>query len=236
MELAKTNIIIPNQEWLNKTDLELIKSCQLVVCKTKYCFDLLEYYNTNRIITGFISEDLFFQAPKIKKVLHFKGLSSQKNTQSLINNDKVIIYDPSREFKRQNIVNYYLNESEKASIFNSYAFHACPSLNEGWGHYVYEALGCGATPILSDAPFFDAIPKDLGIFIPTEKKIDESIKFSSSSEKQRFPLRESFFIKKESIDIIINMLSEFKFTSAARNFFLESNFSARKKLETLVNI
>lgn len=235
MGLAKINIIIPNQEWLTITDLELLKQCELVVCKTRYCHKLLENYNKNRIFTGFISEDLFFPSPKSNKILHFKGKSRQKNTRCLINNDKVVIYDPTREFVGSNTINYHLIEPEKGHVLNWYGYHACPSLNEGWGHYVYEGLGCGATPILTNAPFFDEIPRDLAIFIPASKRIDDSCWFSSTKQKLKFPLRESYFVKNDHIEIIIGLLSSPKFNKESRNFFLESSGSAKILISKLFN-
>ena len=46
----------------------------------------------------------------------------------------------------------YLSSSELRRLQNQHAFHVCLSETEGWGHYIAEAMGCGAVVVTCDAP------------------------------------------------------------------------------------
>lgn len=220
---AKINILIPNQEWLTYKDLELIKNCDLLLCKTKYAQNLLKWHHKNTKIINFTSQDMSMPCKKEGSILHCKGLSCQKGTELLNEvSFKSTIVDPTKQikYKQHQIINRYLPYSEKMFFYNSYGCHVCPSLCEGWGHYVHEALACGANVVLPRAPFFEYIPVDCVTFIPCKKV--ESFNNSFAQDKARFPLRELYVTDTNILSIIINYLDKTKYNKKARDFYLES--------------
>ena len=58
----------------------------------------------------------------------------------------------------------YIPPGTLRALYNSRLFHLCPSEYEGFGHYIHEALACGAIVVTSDLPpmnEFRGCPKDL---------------------------------------------------------------------------
>ena len=246
-DCAPRNILIPNQEWLNSFEVELVSKCTHVWCKTKYAKEKLLHRNKNCIITGFTSFDMYDEKiAKKKQFLHFKGLSAQKNTELVVkaftkNRYPLIICDPNDKVKVQeeNIKIYtnYLTREQKIKDMNESFVHLCPSLMEAWGHYVYEGLSVGATVILPDAHIYDEITnKDIAVFLPAVKKLDENILFSSSESLKTYPLRESYFINEKSFETICHLLyeSEPRFNSLARQYFLENDFWFKKRIQEAI--
>lgn len=247
-DMAKKNILVPNQEWLNYYEGQIAKNCDQIWCKTKYAYNKMLFLNKNCILTGFTSIDSY--DPNIKKerkFLHFKGLSEQKNTELVIKTFKNSIYplticDPNKKVLSFNgnikLHRRYISNKEKDYEMNSSAIHLCPSIMEGWGHYAFEGLSCGANLILPDAPIFNEITnKDIAYFIPAEKRYDESIKFSQKKEIGLYPLRESYFVKEETFKFMCDFLYQQppKFNSLARQYFLENQFWFRKRLEEVLS-
>jgi len=247
LDSAPRNILVPNQEWLNTFEVELSSKCDQIWCKTKLAYDLLKVRNKNCIVTGFTSFDMEDQSiKKQSKFIHFKGLSAQKNTELVIrtflkkpypltivdSNNMTRVFAPNIKVYRK-----YISNKEKIYEMNSNAFHLCPSLMEGWGHYVFEALSTGATLILPDAPIFNEITnKDIAVFLPTEKRIDNSLLFSSQKSKETYPLRDSYFVNEKSFEVICDILSNFepKKNHLARQYFLENDFWFKKRIQEAI--
>ena len=245
---AKYNVLIPNQEWMNTFEVELASKCDWIWCKTKLAQKLLLPRNKNCIVTSFTSFDMYDESiKKGHKFLHFKGLSAQKNTELVIktflknpyplticdSNKKLLAFSPNIKIHRR-----FLSKEEKKYEMNSHAFHLCPSLMEGWGHYAFEGLSTGATLILPDAPIFNEITnKDIAVFLPTTKKLDESVLFSSKKQKETYPLRDSYFVNESSFELICHLLfeNEYKFNSLARQYFLENDFWFKKRIKEALN-
>lgn len=234
LTMAKTNILIPNQEWLTQHDINLMKQCDEVWCKTKYASKLLNPLVKKERYLGFASKDLYMKSDKTNKILHFKGLSEQKGTEFLYSlNNEITIVDPTYNFKtRRNIktINRYISESEKQQIFNSYGIHVCPSLDEGWGHYVYESMGVGSYVIVPDSPVFNDIPKDVAIHVPCTETPD--LKLFSNNKficDSRFPFRKSCFININALQVILDYISGRNFNKKSRDFFLETRDSFERR-------
>ena len=92
------------------------------------------------------------------------------------------------------IVSKALSDVALRQIQNEHGIHVCPSEAEGFGHYIGEALGCGALVITTDAPpmnelvtnergilvpYFECQPQSLGTnFYVDPAKLEDAIKFA----------------------------------------------------------
>ncbi len=93
--LSKKNIWIPNHEFISDNDEELISLMDVILCKTRYCFEILSKYCKEHnlrckvIHTGFITPNPFpvqMDFDKDNKLfIHLAGTSHMKNTDLLIN-------------------------------------------------------------------------------------------------------------------------------------------------------
>ena len=165
-ERAKRNVFFPNEEWLNSTKINSIQEFDKVICKSTFGQQLLSPYNKNVVNTGFISKDKY--DPNIVRknnFLHLGGKSWQKGTETVLNifnkNDLPLAfiqsnknYDNSDKDKNITYINTFLDVRELNRLFNTSSIHLCPSIYEGWGHYLYEALSVGALTYVTKLPMF----------------------------------------------------------------------------------
>lgn len=201
------NIWFINEEWCNHFDLSQLFKFEWVVCKNKYSEPALKTYTkkNNIVYLPFISENKYNESVVNKKneFLHIKGKSMQKNTECLLKlntTKKITIIDSTSDkyhlpsnFTR---IKTYLLEPDFNLLLNAYNIHICPSLYEGWGHYLFEGLSTGAEIICSDIPPFNEIlDPNLVHFIPTSTS--DVFNYSFINNDKIFPLRKFFFINKE---------------------------------------
>ena len=197
---CKRVLFFPNYEYLTKSDVKFMHSnVDLVCCKTqctkKYIYNVLKIDIKKVIYTGFSSINKFYKIDKkINGFLHIKGVSNKKNTEILINTwlkhpewpilHIIQQYDYSidTDIVMNNIIitQRKLDEKELMILMNTYTFHICPSVCEGYGHYICEGLSCGAVVITNNCePMNELITCNNGILIndcniqETEMKIFE---------------------------------------------------------------
>lgn len=162
---AENNYFIPNPEWCFLST-DKISQFDRILCKTRDAERIFRQLNSNVIYMGFTCKDqLDENIPKnYKFALHLAGASIQKGTDTLAKvwvenpqfptlfliRHKNHSYDP--EAANLHIINKYLSDSALKIFQNSCGLHICPSQSEGFGHYIMEALSCGAVVVTTDAP------------------------------------------------------------------------------------
>lgn len=168
-ELARLNLLVPNPEWLSPRSQRYLGRFDAILCKTEHAramFDA-EGYPTLRI--GFDSQDNY--RPEVQKrrhFLHIAGASPMKGTRRLVTLwerhpewPKLLVLQSATEpvvppcCRNANIEirsGFIENPEELRHVQNEHAFHVCLSETEGWGHYIAEAMSCGAVVVTCDAP------------------------------------------------------------------------------------
>lgn len=164
---ARHNILIPNQEWCRPKTVALLDKMDLVLCKTQHAMDIFAGLGCNTAYIGFTSLDRY--RPGIRKnyrnFLHVAGSSLQKGTLTL-----AALWSAHPEWPQLHIVTRrpqplagfanranirileFLPEADLITLQNRCGVHLCPSEAEGYGHYIAEALSCGAVVLTTDAP------------------------------------------------------------------------------------
>ena len=175
LERNKVNILIANEEWILKDKLPQIKNFDKVLTKSNFAKHLLSPYNNNIVNTGFISIDKNKEISPTKKFLHLGGKSSQKGTESILrsfnkNKHELTFIQSSNEYKNItsniNYISEFIPAEDITFNLNNHSIHLCPSINEGWGHYLYEGLSTGALIYATKIPMFNEwIDPDLVVFL-----------------------------------------------------------------------
>ena len=232
----KKKILILNEEWLSKNDLEDLKDCKnyydYVIVKSKYSKKLLSPYLKNVIVLPFWSIDRYRPAKIKNQTLHFAGCSIQKGTEMLIDNPNITVLDSTNRFShltKCNYINYYVSDEDLNEILNSYNLHLCPSLYEGHGHYMYESLSCGKSILCSKIPMWEElIDPDMVNFINVkEVDFDDRFNYFKNKKDGAWPLRKGFIIDEEELKEKIQEHKKDKIDMKKREYCLHINKKRR---------
>lgn len=185
---ARHNVIIPNPEWFPSEWLSFIDRFDLVLCKTHHAQEVFsKYVGSRAVYIGWTSDDRYQECDKINKFLHTAGKSETKNTKPVYqaftnyrqltpNGEKSLLITTSKHqgwLQSNNYVevsNSRLTEKNMRTVQNTFQFHVCPSEYEGFGHYINEALSCGAIVITTNAaPMNELCRPDYSILCPAFK-------------------------------------------------------------------
>ncbi len=191
LKLAKYNILIPNPEWFKVKWSSNIEKFDRIFCKTKSAVELFKMKNENTVYTGFTSKNRLIR--EIKKEpgqwLHVAGKSKLKGTNVIIetwlrnpnfphltilqkNSDGNIPSAPNITY-----ISKHISEGDLTELMNKCEVHLCPSVAEGFGHYIGEAMSCGAFVITTDAPpMNELVSETRGALVPFVEK--SKMKFS----------------------------------------------------------
>ena len=166
MRLARRNALVPNPEWLSSRSQRYLPRFDAVLCKTRHAMELFAARGCQALHIGFDSTDCL--APDTLReptFLHLAGASPLKGTARLLEVWRrhpewpklVVLQSPDADPPRVaagNIEHRIEHASSEAvrALQNHHAFHLCLSEAEGWGHYIVEAMSCGAIVITCDAP------------------------------------------------------------------------------------
>jgi len=238
---ARKNVFIPNPEWLKEKYAKHLHAFDAVFCKTRCAVEILKNRNDHTVFIGFTSNNMY--DPTIEKRedrwLHIGGKSSLKGTGIIIDTwmknphfpHLTVIY---RDKKYQGIdrpnltyISDYIDDSRLIQLMNECAVHLCPSITEGFGHTIGEALSCGALVISTDAPpMNELINPGRGILIkPVEQK------------KLRFA--DTYFIDQKGLEKAVektcNLENKKELMLNAFNFFSENDSAFKERIIKEIN-
>lgn len=181
MQLARSNIALPNPEWFDRYDRRFLYAIDQVWAKTRNTQSIFQALHKSVAFTGFDSEDRY--DPEVQRApcfFHLAGKSPLKGTARLL-----ALWHRHPEWPRLTVVqsrdsaappvaaanilyrDRYLDDSELRQLQNLHQFHLCTSESEGWGHYIVEAMSVGAVTIATAAPpMNELVTAERGLLVP----------------------------------------------------------------------
>ena len=163
---AKKHLLVPNQERFPRRLLGRLGMIDHVLCKSRHAQQVFSEHHAAVEFIGFTSEDRVLPdaAPDYSRFFHLAGKSTLKNTAALLDLWEkhpewpvlTLVQHPDNAPARVppnvDLVSRYLPDDELRAMQNLHGIHLCPSLSEGWGHYIVEAMSCRAVALVTDAP------------------------------------------------------------------------------------
>lgn len=180
LPMARVNCLTPHQEWLSDASRALLPRMDVVLAKTRFAEKIFTDLGRRTVYTGFTTLDRY--KPDVTKdfnrCIHVAGSSRQKGTMAV---NRVWRDNPS--FPALDIYWYehaaqpiaapniriergFLPERTIHEAQNMCGIHLCTSEAEGYGHYLSEAMSCGAVVVSTDAPPMNELVRpDRGVLV-----------------------------------------------------------------------
>ncbi|NID04879.1 glycosyltransferase family 4 protein [Luteibacter jiangsuensis] len=183
LALARRNALVPNPEWLSRRDRRQLHRFDAILCKTEVARATFEAQGLPVHVIGFQSIDCRREGiARDRSFLHLAGASRMKGTERLLEVWRRhpewptlhVLQSPStaRTDRPPAAANLdhrvaYVDDIETIRrLQNAHAFHVCLSEAEGWGHYIVEAMSCGAVVLTTDAPpMNELVSGDRGLLV-----------------------------------------------------------------------
>lgn len=181
---APLHILIPNQERFPVRLLDKLRRIDQVWCKTQHAAEIFAKHHPDVRFIGFTSEDRLLQTvtPDYGKFLHLAGRSTFKNTELLLELWRrhpewpplTLIQHPDNAPDKVppnvDLISRHLPDEELRELQNAHGVHLCPSISEGWGHYIAEAMSCRAVVVTTAAPpMNELVTADRGILVSYDR-------------------------------------------------------------------
>lgn len=241
------NCFIPNLEWLNGSDIKLLSKIDCVLCKTHFTQNVICSFPTDTYYTSFTSEDRLNikESDKFETFFHLAGSSAQKGTDVLVDlwlqhpewPTLTVVQNP-KMYKRKNMIdaeniNYileYLDDSSLRKLQNENFFHLCPSEAEGFGHYIVEALSCGAIALTTDAPpMNEIINEERGVLVKYKSKKPQKLGMN-------------YYVDEDDLENQINKILEMtvqekrSISEKARQWFVQNDEEFRREFRDCIHL
>lgn len=174
---AVQTVGIFNLEWFpGRWQMALARTGQLWA-KSREAHEFYVSRGYRSTLTGFASRDMY--QPTVlreNRVLHLKGHSDLKGTETVLEAWRrhpglppltIVAAKPIPDPPPGVEVLPRQSPEEIVRLMNACPIHVCPSRSEGWGHYITEAMSCGAIVVTTDAsPMNEHIRPEYGFLLP----------------------------------------------------------------------
>ncbi|MGA7436591.1 MAG: glycosyltransferase [Luteibacter sp.] len=179
--MSRRNALVPHPEWLSRRDRRYLHRFDTILCKTDSARDTFRGLGLPTAQFGFISTDCRrTDVARDRAFLHLAGGSRMKGTERLLEVwrrhpewptlhvlQSPSVAAPNRPPAAPNLDHQvtFLSDIEAIRrLQNAHLFHLCLSEAEGWGHYIVEAMSCGAVVLATDgAPMNELITDERGM-------------------------------------------------------------------------
>lgn len=177
---ARRNILIPNPEYFRPRDRAELPRMDAVWVKTRHAERLFSALGARTHYIGFNSPDrLLPDVPRRRAFFHGPGRSGNKGTRQLLDlwaqhpewPTLTVVWRRKRVEtgtlpRNVVLVREHLDDAAYQRLQNTHAFHLCPSQTEGFGHYLVEAMSCGAIVVTLDAePMNELVTSERGVLV-----------------------------------------------------------------------
>ena len=234
--------LIPNQERYAPRLVPLLRHIDHVFCKTRHAQEIFAALHQSVHYLGFTSVDraLPYVTPDYTRFLHLAGGSALKGTADLMDlwahhpewPVLTLVQHRAGAAPRTmppnvELIDRYLADAELRVLQNQCGIHLCPSRSEGWGHYIGEALSCGAVTLVTDAPpMNELVQPDRGVLVPYYRTEPRKLGFNFYVDPAK--------LESAISDLLARPVAEkAQLGSAARVWFEANDVSFRKNLQRL---
>lgn len=178
---ARHNVLVPNPEYFRARDRAALARVEEAWVKTRHAEHLFAALGMPVRYIGFTSPDRRDPAvPRRQAFFHGPGRSNNKGTAALL---KLWAAHPewptlTVAWRRKRVeldtlpvnvhlIREHLDDDAYRQLQNAHRFHLCPSQTEGYGHYLVEAMSCGAVVVTLDAePMNELVTAERGVLVP----------------------------------------------------------------------
>ena len=180
---AARNVVVPNPEYFRPEDRAALSAMDEVWTKTRHATRLFDALGATTRFIGFDSEDrLLPDVPRKQAFFHGPGRSGNKGTAALLElwashpewPTLTVVWrrkrvDTSDLPANVRLVREHLDDGAYRRLQNEHRFHLCPSQTEGYGHYIAEAMSCGAVVVTLDAePMNELVTDERGVLVSAQ--------------------------------------------------------------------
>ena len=235
-------LLVPNQERYPPRLLGLLARVDHVLCKSRHAEEVFARHHDSVHWLGFTSMDRWDEAVPTDygRFLHLAGGSAVKGTGVVLELWErhpewpalTLVWHRRGAVPRSvpgnvELVDRYLSDDELRALQNRCGVHLCPSLSEGWGHYIGEALSCGAVTVTTDGPpMNELVGPDRGVLVAWRR-----------SEPRK--LGTDFHVDPDALEAAVETLlarptaEKAQLGRAARSWFEENDARFRVRLREL---
>lgn len=235
--------LIPNQERFPERHIGRLKYVDQVLCKSRHAEEIFAKLHRAVTFISFTSPDRLLAAvtPDYARFFHLAGRSTLKGTERVLElwakhpewPVLTLVQHPSNAPAsvpaNVQLISRHLPDADLRALQNACGVHLCPSLSEGWGHYIVEAMSCRAVTVTTDGPPMNELVRpERGVLVATQR-----------SEPRH--LGRNFYVEPEALESAIEHLvrastdEKAQLGARARDWFVQNQSAFATTLTRVLN-